>query len=188
MHEYDTLIIDIDNTLTKLQPTLDKISEVAGVSKVLESEVTTFSLGNFMGVELEEDSNFWENYEPELIRTAEVAQERVERLLSKIRYKHLIVVSNRPTALLRASVEWFKAKGISYDKIHCIGEQDKAKFVKDNYPEAEAIIEDNPEVIQGIMDYNKQGKLDIDVWVVDYLYNKSVEGTQRVDYYGNLMS
>lgn len=59
--KYKAVLIDIDNTLTRLQPTLDSMSEHFRLSSITEDEVNSFYLADcFEGVTKKEESDFWE--------------------------------------------------------------------------------------------------------------------------------
>lgn len=63
MHEntpkYDLIIFDLDNTMTKLQPTLDMISDYFNKEKISETEIKSFNLADSFGVTPDEEKEFW---------------------------------------------------------------------------------------------------------------------------------
>ena len=98
MHEntpkYDLIIFDLDNTMTKLQPTLDMISDYFNKEKISETEIKSFNLTDSFGVTPDEEKDFWIQ-ESEVVINSVYAKERIERIKEIFAHKHTTYITQR---------------------------------------------------------------------------------------------
>lgn len=172
--KYRSIVVDIDNTLTELQYTIDKIAEVYERELITEEEVFDFNLKKVVGITDEEDEAFWETHEKDIVENVPYSEERVERVMGYLDLDYLEevhLVSNRPLELRESTLRWLEEHDIEYTSLELIGDEYKEEVVRDRYPNTEAIFEDNPKVVHGI---KKQPQTrHIDTWLVDYPYNRT---------------
>lgn len=176
--KYRSIIVDIDNTLTQLQFTVDKISKVHNLRPYCESEITSFNFKEVMGLADDTDNKFWKNHEQYIVRNVPYMRERTEVIKRNIDMDYLEeihLVSNRPVELYEDTEYWLEKHGIEYTSLTLIGKEDKAKVISDKFHDADALFEDNPAVINGLINYPKTWF--IETWMIEYPYNKGTNAT-----------
>ena len=57
--KYNSILLDIDNTITEIQPTLDLMAEVFNREPITAEEVLEFQLAKAFSISREEEKNFW---------------------------------------------------------------------------------------------------------------------------------
>ena len=172
--KYKSIVVDIDNTLTELQYTVDKITEVFKKEMLSEEDIFDFNFKKVIGISDAEDRAFWTNHEKEIVENVPYVKERVEsikKLLDLDYLETVHLVSNRPLELRESTLRWLEEHEVEYTTLELIGDEYKEEVIRDRYPHVEAIFEDNPKVIHGI---RKQPQTKhIDTWLVDYPYNRT---------------
>lgn len=180
--KYKAVLIDIDNTLTRLQPTLDSMSEHFGLGNITEDEVDSFYLADsFEGVTKKEESDFWEKKEADNCAAAELAEERVESIYENYidEDTEIHIVTARKGHLLDVTRDWLKKTGLVYHTLHCVGSKSKLKWIEKNLPQVDAIFEDNPSLfLEGFEDGHDK---EIDFYKIDYPYNVDVPAHYTLD-------
>ena len=180
--KYKAVLIDIDNTLTRLQPTLDSMSEHFGLGNITEDEVDSFYLADcFEGVTKKEESDFWEKKEADNCAAAELAKDRVESIYENYidEDTEIHIVTARKAHLLDVTKNWLKKTGLMYHSLHCVGWQSKLKWIESNLPQIEAVFEDSPSLfIQAFEDGDDKH---IDFSKIDYLYNVDAPAHYTLD-------
>lgn len=172
--KYKSIIVDIDNTLTELQYTVDKITEVFKHEMLSEEDIFDFNFKKVIGISDEEDNYFWENYEKEIVENVPYVKHRVERVMQYLDIdfiEKVHLVSNRPLELRESTLRWLEEHDVQYTTLELIGNEYKEEVIRDRYPEVEAIFEDNPKVVHGIK--MQPQTRHIDTWLVDYPYNRT---------------
>lgn len=172
--KYKSIVVDIDNTLTELQYTIDKIAKVYERELITEEEVFDFNLKKVIGITDKEDKSFWDIHEKDIVENVPYSKGRVEKVLEYLDKDYLeevYLVSNRPLNLRESTLRWLEEHGIEYTTLELIGDKYKEEVVRDRYSKVDAIFEDNPKVVHGI---KKQPQTKhIDTWLVDYPYNRT---------------
>lgn len=172
--KYRSIIVDIDNTLTELQYTVDKITEVFERQMISEEDVFDFNFKKVVGLTDEEDKIFWDNYEQEIVENVPYMKERVSKIVELLDTEYLeeiYLISNRPKELRKSTLQWLEENNVTYTSLELIGSDYKEEVVKDRYAHADAIFEDNPKVINGIRSQTETEHMD--TWLVDYPYNRT---------------
>ena len=170
--KYKHILVDIDNTLTTLQPTLDSMATYLNARNITEDDVLSFRLiDNFNVDNRNLEQSFWRDEEEENSRLAELAQDRVKTF-----YKNYVsedtkihIVTARKDHLFDVTERWLKESGLAYDTFHCIGAQCKLDWLDKHMPEIDAILEDNPFIFRKA--YEKGYDKRIDFFKVEYKYN-----------------
>lgn len=171
--QYKSIVVDIDNTLTELQYTVDSVTRAHGREPLTEEDIFDFNFKNVLGVSDEEDQKFWDEHEQEIVENVPYMKDRVDKIKEYLDLDYLeeiYIVSNRPRDLEENTRQWLEDNGIEYTILEIIGKDNKAKVVADKYAHADAIFEDNPEVIEGIM--NNPDLQRMETWLIDYAYNR----------------
>ena len=180
--KYKAVLIDIDNTLTRLQPTLDSMSEHLELTNITEEEATSFYLAEcYEGVTKKEERAFWETREADNCATAELAEDRVESIYENYidEDTEIHIVTARKGHLLDITKDWLKKTGLMYHSLHCVGWQSKLKWIEKNLPQIEAIFEDNPSLfVEAFEDGHDK---EIDFYKIDYPYNVDVPAHYILD-------
>lgn len=182
--KYDLIIFDLDNTMTKLQPTLDMISDYFNKEKISEAEIKSFNLTDSFGIAPDEEKDFW-SQESEVVINSVYAKERIDRIKEIFAHKHTtyIIVTNRHNALRSLTEQWLDKNQIVYDRLECIGKQDKAKWIIENIKTdnnmEKIVFEDNPSFFES----PAYAKLCNEYYtaVIKYPYNEHIQKSD--DYY-----
>ena len=180
LKKYQTVVIDIDNTLTSLQFVVDKIADLHQKERIHESEIDNFRLAFPFKLTEAEESSFWKDHEHVLVSEAIVSTERVSRILNGYTNENtqIHLISNRPPALQEITEEWVTKQKLPYTTISCIGKQSKLDWLLKEHPETEAVFEDNPDFFYEVWDAGLFSK--IDTYCIDYLYNQEVPCKYRL--------
>lgn len=172
--KYKSIVVDIDNTLTELQYTIDKVTKVFNKELLTEEDMFDFNFKKVAGLTDAEDKMFWDKYEKEIVENVPYVKERVDKtkeLLDMDYLENIHLVSNRPISLEKSTIQWLEENDINYTTLELIADKHKEEVVRDKYSHVDAIFEDNPKVITGIR--NQEETKHIDTWLVDYLYNRT---------------
>lgn len=177
--KYDSILLDIDNTITELQPTLDLMAKEFNREPVSAEDVLDFKLARAYNLTSEEEKSFWTGYEIELAERSELAVERVQNMLDTYTHEDttIFVVTMRPQKSYEATFNWLRANNINFDTLICLGQESKVDYAL--HFGIEAIFEDNADVFEEIKIKELEDKFDL--FVVDYPYNKTVDNAVRLD-------
>lgn len=186
------VVVDIDNTLTMLQPTLDVMSRAFGKEKISADEVKDFQLAKAFGVSKETEKMFWKMNEFSLIQNAkfnegvynEIIRLCDERFGSEDSYEILYLTARSPL-YEEETLNWLRRHGVEsklYNPIFTAGFS-KLPFLEQL--QADVLIDDNPLIFQEI---EASKKLAPDSWlaknlktvIIDYKYNKSIKTDVRI--------
>lgn len=177
--KYNSILLDIDNTITEIQPTLDLMAEVFNREPITAEEVLEFQLAKAFSISHEEERKFWKEYEVELSLKSKLAHKRVKQMLDTYTDEDTVifVVTMRPELAYEATFKWLRENNIRFDTLVCLGKQSKLEYAL--HFGIEAIFEDNAEVFYEV---EKMGLEDnFDLYVVDYPYNKEVKNAVRLN-------
>ena len=177
--KYDSILLDIDNTITELQPTLDLMAKEFNREPVSAEDVLDFKLARAYNLTSEEEKGFWIDYEIELAERSELAVERVQNMLDTYTHEDttIFVVTMRPQGSYEATFNWLRANNINFDTLICLGQESKVDYAL--HFGIEAIFEDNADLFEEVKRKELEDKFDL--FVVDYPYNKTVDNAVRLD-------
>ena len=177
--KYDSILLDIDNTITELQPTLDLMAKEFNREPVSAEDVLDFKLARAYNLTSEEEKSFWTGYEIELAERSELAVERVQNMLDTYTHEDttIFVVTMRPQKSYEATFNWLRANNINFDTLICLGQESKVDYAL--HFGIEAIFEDNADLFEEVKRKELEDKFDL--FVVDYPYNKTVDNAVRLD-------
>lgn len=177
--KYKKVVIDIDCTITNLQPTIDRMAEVFSLPKITIEDVKSFTLAAAFQVDREIELDFWHTYEEELCLTAEYAKERLEAILDKYTNEETLVyfVTSRDSKYFDATQSWLKANELAYEELICVGKTSKVQLFEKMG--IDAVFEDNPDFFYELWD---EGLFSvIDTFCIDYPYNQHIPCKYRLD-------
>lgn len=177
--KYDSVLLDVDNTLTDLQPTLDIMADVFGVEPVTTNDVHSFTLSDAYGVTAEEENTFWIENELRLTQESVLEIERVKRMLDKYTHEDTVihVVTMRPEEMYEATFHWLRANNIHFDHLICLGKESKVDYAM--HFGIEALFEDNPDFFDEVEEKGLNDEFDL--FIVDYPYNRHIKNAIRLD-------
>lgn len=177
--KYDSILLDIDNTLTDLQFTLDVMSEVFEHPAVTPDDIHSFTLSKAYGVSDEQEKNFWVENEYKLSKGSILEVERVKHILATYTHEDttIFVVTMRPQEMFEVTFNWLRANNINFDHLICLGKESKVDYAM--HFGIEALFEDNPTFFEEVFDRNLEDEFDL--FVVDYPYNRHIEQATRLD-------
>lgn len=177
--KYNSILLDIDNTITEIQPTLDIMAKEFGKTPVSPEDVLEFKLSTAYGLTKEEENRFWTDFEIELAEESELAKERVQKILDTYTHEDTVifVVTMRPQTSYKATFEWLRKNNINFHTLNCLGQESKVDYAL--HFGIEAIFEDNTKLFEEAKEKGADEKLDL--FVVDYPYNESVTNAIRLD-------
>lgn len=177
--KYDSVLLDIDNTLTDLQPTLDIMAEEFGVDVVTPDDVHSFTLSEAYGVTEELEKGFWLENEYRLSRDSVLELERVEEILKKYTHEDTIIfiATMRPKEMYEVTFNWLRENDIHFDHLICLGRDSKVDYAM--HFGIEALFEDNPDFFDEVEEKGLNDEFDL--FVVDYPYNRHIKNAIRLD-------
>lgn len=182
-----TVILDLDNTITDFQQTLNNMAEILGVEPVRTEDITDYDF--MMKYDMTEagDRIFWRVFEPTLIRNAVLAENRYNYIKNHIIPKNskIIIVTARPENLKYDTERWLANNSVEYDELHLIGHgANKLLYIlKELKIIPDMIIEDKPSIFTEVLDLRRfQCYLPNIITVcIDYEYNKNTPCEIRLD-------
>ena len=156
--KYDSILLDIDNTITELQPTLDLMAKEFNREPVSAEDVLDFKLARAYNLTSEEEKSFWTGYEIELAERSELAVERVKNMLDTYTHEDttIFVVTMRPQKSYEATFNWLRANNINFDTLICLGQASKVDYAL--HFGIEAIFEDNADLFEEVKRKELQDK------------------------------
>lgn len=177
--KYNSVLFDIDNTLTTLQPTLDLMANALGHQPVMENDIEQYRLSEAYGATRQQELNFWETMEHEMCVISELAQRRVQRMYRKYVHKNtkIHIITARDDRYYDVTLEWLEAQRIPYDVLLCLGKESKVDYMEEH--KIEAVFEDNPLFFYELESSRIANK--VDSFVIDYPFNRDVPATYRLD-------
>lgn len=176
--KYKRVVIDIDCTITNLQPTIDRMAEVFSLPKITIEDVKSFTLASAFQVERAIELDFWHTYEEELCLKAEYAKERLESILDRYTDKETLIyfMTSREPKYYDATAKWLEASKLQYEELICVGKTSKVQLFE--RMGIDAVFEDNPDFFYELWD---EGLFSvIDTFCIDYPYNQHVPCKYRL--------
>ena len=177
--KYNSVLLDIDNTLTDLQPTLDIMAEEFGVEAVTTNDIHSFTLADAYNVTSDQEAEFWIENELRLTQESVLEVERVKRMLDDYTHEDTVihVVTMRPEEMYEATFHWLRANNIHFDHLICLGQDSKVDYAM--HFGIEALFEDNPDFFDEVNEKSLNDEFDL--FVIDYPYNQHVTNAVRLD-------
>ena len=182
---YKTIGLDIDNTLTKIDTALRKISEEFNVSEITVDDVYDYDLCVCFGVSKNSTQRFWNEREVDIIRESELAEDRYESIMNMFGNKDTTyhILTSRHPMYREETVNWLKRNNIEYDKLIMTAGASKIKHMKDL--DIDLMVDDLPKLFY---DAHNDKSLKTDMACIKYPYNINVPRKYLIDLQGNLLT
>lgn len=179
MKKYDKILLDIDNTITDLQVTLDVMAQELSLAPKLVEEAHSFRLADIYNIDDETEERFWEENEELLARTSKLAKKRTLQILKDYTHEDTIifVVTMRPESVYETTFNWLRENDIHFNHLICIGTDSKIDYAL--HFGIRAIFEDNDALFSEVAERGLNEEFDL--FVVDYPYNQHVKNATRID-------
>lgn len=175
--------IDLDNTLSELNPTLKMLSEYYNKPIMTIEDVKDYNLSSIYGVNHEESRKFWSEVEHEICEKSELATLRFESIYSNFVQKDtkVYIITNRHEKYREITENWLKINAIPYDKLVMTSGKSKIPILKGL--NIDWMIDDKPHLFHEVVEKNVKTKM----VCVDYEYNKGVPCHIRMTREGEIL-
>lgn len=176
------VLLDMDNTLTRVDVILDKMSNVFQKDIISADKLESFQLAKAFGVTEEQEKFFWENYGYEVIEKSEPNKQVIESLFKNIIKSDdkVYIITARPESQRIITENWINRFQIPHSDLILTGKHSKIQHIENLM--LDTIIDDNPTLFEEIESVPKvfpnsfisqiiQNKT-IKRYAVDFNYNK----------------
>ena len=169
------ILVDIDNTLTKLDYTLRKFEEYFDLPRKEIEEIHSFNLGDAYGLSAEQQKDFWKNCEEDIVKNVSPNLTVINKIREfKKDGDNIYLVTARDPYLYEGTKQWLKEHDLPHDKLFCVGKnQTKLDWAKKQSINFDVVFEDSPHYLD--MFPKETYKV-----VIDYPYNKDVSVDMRI--------
>lgn len=177
------VLLDMDNTLTRVDVILDKMSNVFKKDIISADKLESFQLAKAFGVTEEQEKFFWENYGYEVIEKSEPNTQVIESLFKNIIKSDdkVYIITARPESQRIITENWINRFQIPHSDLILTGNHSKIQHIENLM--LDTIIDDNPTLFEEIESVPKvfpnsfisqivQNKT-IKRYAVDFNYNKN---------------
>lgn len=177
------VLLDMDNTLTRVDVILDKMSNVFQKDIISADKLESFELAKAFGVTEEQEKFFWENYGYEVIEKSEPNKQVIESLFKNIIKSDdkVYIITARPESQRIITEDWINRFQIPHSDLILTGRHSKIQHIENLM--LDTIIDDNPTLFEEIESVPKvfpnsfisqivQNKT-IKRYAVDFNYNKN---------------
>lgn len=177
------VLLDMDNTLTRVDVILDKMSNVFQKDIISADKLESFQLAKAFGVTEEQEKFFWENYGYEVIEKSEPNTQVIESLFKNIIKSDdkVYIITARPESQRIITEDWINRFQIPHSDLILTGNHSKIQHIENLM--LDTIIDDNPTLFEEIESVPKvfpnsfisqivQNKT-IKRYAVDFNYNKN---------------
>lgn len=169
------ILIDIDNTLTKIDYTLRTMEDYFKVERKELEDIYTFNLNQVYGVPDELAHNFWKDCEGDIVRNSELNKKVYHHILGKLRpTDYVSIVTARAPEHHKETLKWLDKNDIFYHELHCVGKElSKLEWSKEQGKDFHVVVEDSPSYLELLPDTVRKV-------VVDYPYNRHIKADVRL--------
>ena len=183
---YKVIGLDLDNTLTKIDTTLDIISRELSTTRIDIDDVVDYNLFSSFMLPSENEEKFWFQNEGEIVRNSILSQERYEAILNNFSNSNTVfhIITSRHPMHKFDTMDWLKRNNIPYDKLIMTAGAPKVEYIEELG--IELMADDAPKVITDI--YQKRLNEKVDVLKVEYQYNKELPSKYIMDLNGNVLT
>ena len=177
------VLLDMDNTLTRVDVILDKMSNVFKKDIISADKLESFHLAKAFGITEEQEKFFWENYGYEVIEKSEPNKQVIESLFKNIIKSNdkVYIITARPESQRIITEDWISRFQIPHSDLILTGDYSKIQHIENLM--LDTIIDDNPILFEEIESIPKifpnsfisqivQNKT-IKRYAVDFNYNKN---------------
>lgn len=185
------VLLDLDNTVTKVEPVLERIANVFDKDIVNPKDLKSYNLSDIFGITKEQDRFFWEHYGFEVIEKSIPNSTMIESIYNNIIKEDddVYIITARPKSQLEITQSWVNRFQLPHKEIILTGSHSKSGVIESL--KIDTIIDDNPALFDEIMvvkdlfpksfiSQSLQNDL-MKRYVVDYGYNKESISEFRID-------
>lgn len=183
---YKRIGIDIDNTITKLEPTLWELARYYEKLVPTVDTITDYNLSSVFGISESDSKSFWSDREFALCAEAEINEDMVDNIFRNFTDNNteIYIITNRDIKFYDVTKKWLKRHSIPHKKLIMTSGVSKKQVLKDYG--IELMIDDKPLLFEE-MNEDKEST-DTVMVCVDYPYNKNSPCDIRVDREGLRMA
>ena len=136
MKKYKTVVFDIDNTLTLLEPLLETIAFYFKCTPIKAHEAQHFSLAKTYGLTKEQEDYFWNENEWFMHAGAQLARERVDKIFSEYLEEDatIYILTARGPEHSNITRKWLNFNNMPYNEVFCIGKNPKSPYLRNCKP------------------------------------------------------
>lgn len=174
---YKRIGIDLDNTITNLQPTLWEMAKFYRKPVPCVDMITDYNLSSVYGITEEQSRDFWLAKEYDLCAEAELnglMLDNIFRLFTD-HNTEIFVITNRDIKYFDVTKEWLQRHGIPHKELIMTSGISKVDVL--HAYEIELMIDDKPLLFKEVAEAGLKTKMAC----VDYPYNKAVECDIRLN-------
>ena len=144
------VLLDMDNTLTRVDVILDKMSNVFQKDIISADKLESFQLAKAFGVTEEQEKFFWENYGYEVIEKSEPNKQVIESLFKNIIKSDdkVYIITARPESQRIITENWINRFQIPHSDLILTGKHSKIQHIENLM--LDTIIDDNPTLFEEI--------------------------------------
>lgn len=144
------VLLDMDNTLTRVDVILDRMANVFKKDIVSAEDLKSFRLAKAFGVTEEQEKIFWENYGYEAIEKSEPNKQVIESIFDNIITKkdNIYIITARPESQRIITENWVNRFQIPHSEIILTGSHSKLHHIENLL--IDTIIDDNPALFEEI--------------------------------------
>lgn len=144
------VLLDMDNTLTRVDVILDKMSNVFQKDIISADKLESFQLAKAFGVTEEQEKFFWENYGYEVIEKSEPNKQVIESLFKNIIKSDdkVYIITARPESQRIITEDWINRFQIPHSDLILTGKHSKIQHIENLM--LDTIIDDNPTLFEEI--------------------------------------
>lgn len=144
------VLLDMDNTLTRVDVILDKMSNVFKKDIISADKLESFQLAKAFGVTEEQEKFFWENYGYEVIEKSEPNTQVIESLFKNIIKSDdkVYIITARPESQRIITENWINRFQIPHSDLILTGNHSKIQHIENLM--LDTIIDDNPTLFEEI--------------------------------------
>lgn len=185
------VLLDMDNTLTRVDVILDRMSNVFQKDIVSADKLESFQLAKAFGVTEEQEKFFWEHYGYEAIEKSEPNKQVIESVFDNVIRNNdtVYIITARPESQRVITENWLKKFQIPHTDLILTGNYSKIQHIENLM--LDTIIDDNPTLFEEIESASKifpksflsgivQNKT-IKRYAVDFNYNKDSVVEYRIN-------
>ena len=177
------VLLDMDNTLTRVDVILDKMSNVFKKDIISADKLESFQLAKAFDITEEQEKFFWENYGYEVIEKSEPNKQVIESLFKNIIKSDdkVYIITARPESQRIITEDWINRFQIPHSDLILTGNHSKIQHIENLM--LDTIIDDNPTLFEEIESVPKVfpnsfisqiiQKKTIKRYAVDFNYNKN---------------
>lgn len=170
MQKVNKLGIDLDNTITELNPTLKMLSDYYNKPIMTIEDVKDYNLASIYGINHQDSREFWMNVEHEVCEKSELSTLRFDSIYRNFvdSDTEIYIITNRHEKFREITENWLKINAIPYHKLIMTSGHSKVNVL--NEYEIDIMIDDKPHLFHEV----HESDCKTEMVLVQYEYNKDV--------------